>query len=154
MPITAKLSNKFYEKLGDDVANELVGLLNLVDTSYRQEFRELFEANFGRVEARLGAMDARLAGFEATMDARLAGFEATMDARLAGFEATMDARLSGLGSRLETRVHGVEGRMTDLEASLLAKMDAKLEALKSELLKWMFLFWVGTMGTVLAIVKL
>ena len=143
MPITAKLSNKFYEKLGDDVANELVGLLNLVDTSYRQEFRELFEANFGRVEARLGAMDARLAGFEATMDARLAGFE-----------ATMDARLSGLGSRLETRVHGVEGRMTDLEASLLAKMDAKLEALKSELLKWMFLFWVGTMGTVLAIVKL
>jgi len=33
-------------------------------------------------------------------------------------------------------------------------MDAKLSELKSELLRWMFLFWVGTMGTVLAIVKL
>jgi hypothetical protein len=96
MPITAKLSHKFYEKLGDDVANELVEWLNLVDTGYRQEFRELFEANFGRVEARMGA----------------------------------------------------------LEASLLARMDAKLEAMKSELLKWMFLFWVGTIGTVLAILKL
>jgi hypothetical protein len=96
MPTTAKLSHKFYEKLGDDVANELVEWLNLVDTGYRQEFRELFEANFGRVEARMGA----------------------------------------------------------LEASLLARMDAKLEAMKSELLKWMFLFWVGTIGTVLAILKL
>ena len=121
MPITAKLSTKFYEKLGDDVANELVEWLNLVDTSYRQEFRDLFEANFGRVEARLGAMDARIAGLEA---------------------------------RLETRISGVETRMADLEERLVARMDAKLEALKSELLKWMFLFWVGTMGTVLAIVKL
>ena len=63
-----------------------------MDASCRQEFRELFEANFGRVEARLGELEAR--------------------------------------------------------------MDAKLEGLKSELLRWMFLFWVGTMGTVLAILKL
>ena len=103
MPITAKLSNKFYERLGDDVANELVEWLNLVDTSYRQEFKELFEANFGRVEARLQAMEERIAQSEVRLEAR---------------------------------------------------MDAKLADLKSELLKWMFLFWVGTMGTVLAIVKL
>ena len=132
MPITAKLSNKFYEKLGDDVANELVEWLNLVDTSYRQEFRDLFDANFGRVEARLGAMDARIAGLEATLNARIAGFEA----------------------RVETRIAGVETRMSELETHLMARMDAKLADLKSELLKWMFLFWVGTMGTVLAIVKL
>jgi hypothetical protein len=99
--------------------------LNLVDTSYRQEFRELFEANFGRVEARIG-----------------------------GLEATMDARLNGLETRLDTRIRGVEARMSDLEVRLMARMDTKIEALKSELLKWMFLFWVGTMGTVLAIVKL
>ena len=110
MPITAKLSNKFYEKLGDDVANELVEWLNLVDTSYRQEFRELFQANFGRVEVRMDAL-----------------------------EAGMDALVA---------------RMDALEAKLLARMDAKLEAQKSELLKWMFLFWVGTIGTVLAILKL
>ena len=103
MPVTAKLSNKFYERLGDDVANELVEWLNLVDTSYRQEFKELFEANFGRVEARLQAMEERIAQSEVRLEAR---------------------------------------------------MDAKLADLKSELLKWMFLFWVGTMGTVLAIVRL
>ena len=114
MPITAKLSNKFYEKLGDDVANELVEWLNLVDTSYRQEFRELFEANFGRVEARLVAVEGRIALLEAH----------------------------------------VESRMSDMERRLEARMDSKLAELKSDLLKWMFIFWVGTMGTVLAMLKL
>jgi len=114
VPITAKLSNKFYEKLGDEVANELVDWLNLVDTSYRQEFRELFEANFGRVEARLQTMEARIAGLETVMSSR----------------------------------------MSDLETRLLALVDAKLEKQKSSLLTWMFVFWVGTMGTVLAMLKL
>ena len=45
-------------------------------------------------------------------------------------------------------------RMSDLETRLLARMDTKIEALRSDLLKWMFLFWVGTMGTVLAMLKL
>ena len=58
MPVTAKLSRKFYEKLGDDVANELVEWLNAVDTSYRQEFKDLFEANFGQVRAEMAQLRA------------------------------------------------------------------------------------------------
>jgi hypothetical protein len=50
----------------------------------------------------------------------------------------------------DTRFGGLEARMAAFEA----RMDAKLAELKAELLRWMFLFWVGTMGTVLAIVKL
>ena len=76
MPITAKLSRQFYEKLGDEVANELVSWFNAVDQSYREEFRDLFEANFGRVEARLRELDARV-------DARLERFEARVAQQLA-----------------------------------------------------------------------
>ncbi len=100
---TVKLSKRFYDALGEDVANELVEWLNAVDTSYRQEFRELFETNFARVEAEMDRLRSEMLG-----------------------------------------------RMDALEA----RVDAKLEGLKSELLRWMFLFWVGTMGTVLAILKL
>jgi len=39
MPVTAKLSQKFYERFGDDLANELVTWLNQVDATYRGEFR-------------------------------------------------------------------------------------------------------------------
>lgn len=81
MPVTAKLSRRFYEKLGDDVANELVEWLNQVDATYRGDLRELNELNFARFEA---------------------------------------------------------------------KLDAKLADLRSELLKWMFLFWVTTLGALIA----
>lgn len=53
MPVTAKLSRKFYEALGDDVANELVEWFNQVDATYRFDLRELNEINFARFDARL-----------------------------------------------------------------------------------------------------
>ncbi len=62
MPMTAKLSRGFYEKLGDEVANELVEWLNGMDTTYRQEFSDLFEANFGRLDARMETFRAEWRG--------------------------------------------------------------------------------------------
>ena len=92
MPVTAKLSRKFYEKFGDDLANELVEWFNQVDATYRSELRETNELNWLRFEAKL------------------------------------------------------EQRIADLRADL-----ARLE---SKLVRWMFLFWVGTLGTLVALLKL
>ena len=93
MPITAKLSRRFYEKLGDEVTNELVDWLNAVDQSYRQEFRELFQAHFGALEVRFRGLEARMEGFEREVTTRIAGFErevtARLDARMAGQEKTL-----------------------------------------------------------------
>jgi hypothetical protein len=33
VPVTAKLSRRFYEKFGDDIANELVDWFNMVDAT-------------------------------------------------------------------------------------------------------------------------
>ena len=75
MPVTAKLSRKFYEKLGDDVANELVEWFNLVDATYRSDLRELNELNFARfdakVEQRFAEFEAKLAHLEARLEKRL-----------------------------------------------------------------------------------
>lgn len=62
MPVTAKLSLKFYEKLGEDVANELVEWFNLVDATYRNDLRELNELNFSRFDAKLEQRIAELRG--------------------------------------------------------------------------------------------
>ena len=80
MPVTAKLSRKFYEKFGDELTNELVDWFNQVDATYRGDLRELNELNFARFDAKL---DQRVAG----LDARLEGLEARLDARMAKFEA-------------------------------------------------------------------
>ena len=101
MPVTAKSSRKFYEKFGDDIANELVEWFNAVDATYRSDLRELNELNFARFDAKLEQRIAELraelqtemrAGF-AQADARmLAGF-ARVDQRVAEFEARLTKRM-------------------------------------------------------------
>ncbi len=53
MPVTAKLSKKFYDTLGEDITNELVDWFNQVDATYRSELRDLNELNFARFDAKL-----------------------------------------------------------------------------------------------------
>ena len=103
MPVTARLSRKFYETFGDEIVNEFVDWFNAVDTTYRSHLLELNELNFAR-------------------------FKAEMDAR----EARIEARLVQLEARFYTR----------------------LAATESRILKWNFAFWLGTVGTLIAILKL
>jgi hypothetical protein len=53
VPVTAKLSRKFYEKFGDDIAGELVDWFNAVDLTYQTQLRELNELNWERFKATL-----------------------------------------------------------------------------------------------------
>jgi hypothetical protein len=62
MPVTARLSRRFYEKFGDDIVNELVEWLNQVDLTYRSELRELNDVNFTRFDAKLEQRLAELRG--------------------------------------------------------------------------------------------
>ena len=51
--MTAKLSKGFYDRFGDEIANELVEWFNSVDATYRGDLRDLNERNFVRFEAGL-----------------------------------------------------------------------------------------------------
>ena len=83
MPVTAKLSQQFYQKLGDELANELVDWFNAVDATYRADLREINELNFARFEA---------------------------------------------------------------------KLEQRLAELRSDLIKWMFVFWAGSTATTIGVV--
>ena len=60
LPVTAKLSRKFYERLGDDIAGELLDWFNAVDLTYQNQLRELNEMNWERFKAELHAQGAEL----------------------------------------------------------------------------------------------
>ena len=99
MPVTAKLSRKFYEKLGDDVANELVDWFNMVDATYRSDLRELNELNYARFDAKL---EQRIAELKAEFNSRITELRAEM--RL-GFK-NADVKLEQLETRLTKRMFG------------------------------------------------
>jgi hypothetical protein len=71
VPVTVKLTRKFYETFGEEIANELVDLLNSVDASYRSELRELNEHNFQRFDAKLEQLRAELSRDLARLESRL-----------------------------------------------------------------------------------
>jgi hypothetical protein len=98
MPVTAKLSRKFYERLGDDVANELVDWFNAVDETYRAQLKELNDLNWNRFE---GSMDARFAEFELLMDKRFSALELKLEQRFAAVDAKMEQRFAAVDARLE-----------------------------------------------------
>ena len=114
MPVTAKLSKKFYDTLGEDIANELVDWFNQVDATYRSELRDLNELNFAR-------------------------FDAKLEQRI----AEVKADIAVLHGKVESQVD-----------ALSSKIDTQSESLRAELIKWMFLFWLGTVATMLGFVSL
>jgi hypothetical protein len=95
VPVTARLSKRLYDVLGEDVANELVDWFNTMDLTprfargglYRADLRELNELNYAR------------------------------------FEAKLEQRLAELRAELRTEIAG----------------------LRTELVRWMFAFWVSTL---------
>lgn len=69
MPVTAKLSEAFYNRLGHQVADELVDWFNQVDATYRSDLRELNELNFARFDAK---QEARFAEFSRMFERQIA----------------------------------------------------------------------------------
>ena len=129
MPVTAKLSRKFYEKLGDEVANELVEWFNSVDATYRSDLRDLNELNFAR-------------------------FDAKVEQRWAQLDAKLEQRLAQVDAKLEQRVAELRAEMREG----FARVDQRFAEFETKLTKRLFAFWVTqaatTVGLVLGVVKL
>ena len=102
MPVTAKLSRKFYEKFGDDLANELVDWFNMVDATYRSELRELNELNYARFDAKL---EQRVAELRSDIQVGLERLETRLTKRLFGFWVAQAATTAALVFGVVKLVH-------------------------------------------------
>lgn len=110
IPVTAKLSRRFYDAFGDDLTNELVEWFNAVDLTYRTELRELNEVNFVRSDAKLAE------------------------------------GLAGVRSEFKQGIAGVRMATEALESRLRVELAVQ----KADTVKWMFLFWLGTIAVSVA----
>jgi len=105
VPVTARLSKRFYDVLGEDIANELVDWFNAVDLTphfargglYRADLRELNDLNFARFDAKL---EQRLAELRAELLTELrtaiAGLRAELVRWMFGFWVTTLLGIAGL----------------------------------------------------------
>ena len=134
MPVTAKLSRRFYDQLGDEVANELVNWFNAVDETYRNQLRELNELNWERFRSELRAAEASI--------------RAEMEKRFAEMDKRLDARFTAI----ETRLAALEARFPAFEERLDAKFDARFAQLETRIYRAMFAFWTATIIPLAALI--
>jgi hypothetical protein len=118
VPVTARLSKRFYDVLGEDIANELVEWFNAVDLTYRADLRELNELNFAR--------------FDAKLEQRLAGLRAELRQAIAELRAELRQDIAGSRLEMGQEIH---------------KLRTEMQHMRVELLRWMFGFWVTTLVT-------
>ena len=93
MTIAAKLSRKFYDRFGEDVANELVDLLNVIAANYKSDLREINDVSWTRFDAKL---EQRLAEVRADVRMDIQTLSADMK--------TLKAEVRGDLKALETRL--------------------------------------------------
>ena len=118
MPVTAKLSKLFYDRLGDAVANELVDWFNAVDATYRADLRELNELNFAR-------------------------FDAKLEQRVAELHAKLDARIERVAADLNGKIERVAADLNGKIDLMSAELKATLERRLGEQTRWLFLTWAS-----------
>lgn len=130
MATTPKLPLKLHERLGDEAMTELLTMFTDLGAESRAEFQEL------------RAADARL---EARMEA---GF-ADVRQEIADVRDDLEQQIAGLRDDLERQIADVRA---DLKQQI-ADLRPQIVSVQGELIKWTFLFWLGTIGIVLLLLR-
>ena len=134
MPVTARLSKKFYDRLGEDIAAELVDWFNQVDATYRSDLREVNELNFARFDAKL---EQRLAAFELHIERRFVALEVRVTKLEAAVSRLESAVREGFAA-IDARFAAVDGKIATVDARITTAVGAARESL----LRWMIGLWL------------
>ena len=130
MPVTARLSKRFYDRLGDDIANELVDWFNSVDATYRLDLKEQNELNFARFDAKV---EQRFAESDARRERHFAEVEIKWERRFADFESKWERRFADFESKWERRFADLRVEFAGLRVDFAAR--------ETRIVRWMFAFW-------------
>ena len=88
------------------------------------------------------------ATFRDEMRAEFAGFRAEMRAEFAQFRRELRTEMPTLvGTEVRTQLQEFEGR----QSAQFAAVRVEIEAVKSDLMKWSFVFWCGAVAAIAAL---
>jgi hypothetical protein len=105
------------------------------------KFSEEFYAKFGH-----RVVDGLVDWFNKVDVAYRSEFRELFEVHFARFDAKLEQRIAELRAELRSELHGEV-------AGLRAELSSKLAALETRLIRWMFLFWIGTIGTMIALLR-
>lgn len=114
------------DKLGDEGVDALVALINAADSQTKADVLTFVEEKF---ERRLSEEAAKFSG-------RLTEEVTRLDRRITEEVTKLDHRITEEVAKLDVK---------------LANLEVRIAEAKADLIRWMFIFWVGQLGAILGI---
>ncbi len=140
------------EKLGDEGAEALVELLNTVGYQERNNLLGLVEERFAR---RVGEESARLKAYisevKFALEEQIREVESRLEGRITEVESKLEKQIAEVESRLEGRITEGERKLEKQIVEVGAKFEVRLAQVRADLIRWMFIFWAGQIGVLVAL---
>ena len=133
MPVTARLLQRLHESLGDEATNDLFAWWEEAASVNRIAVREVADLYYARFDARL-------------------------EKGLAEVRSEMDKGLTEVRSEMAKGLAEVRSEIAVVRADMESKLRSGMAEQRADLVKWMFMFWIGTIvplaGLMIALTKL
>jgi len=103
---------------------------------------------------KMNGIDQRFTKLESKIDLRFITFESATNQRFIQNESNIDQRFSTFQSNIDQRFKDAESFNSQKFTEIKASIDTKIAEAKSDLTKWMFIFWASQMTITLGILLL
>ena len=140
------------EKLGDEGVEALVALINTADSQTMSNVLALAEEKFERrLSEEATKLSAHITELESRLNQWIGEVATRLDARITEEVARLDARITEEAARLNVRLTEEVARLDARIAGEAAQLNQRITEVKADVIRWMFLFWVGQIGALVGI---
>ncbi len=156
------------DTFGDDASEALVDLVNQLTEQSRQEtiafVEEKFERRLTEEFARLRSedlvyLDKRITEEIAGVKGEIAGLRSELLGEIASLRSELLGENANLRSELREENANLRSELREENANLRSELRGEIADLRTQmadyradLIRWMFIFWVGQLGAILAII--
>jgi len=132
------------DKLGEDGVDSLIELLNEVEKATRESSVLFVEEKFER------RLSEEIAGVKTDFEEKIA----EVKVEIARVEEKFERRLSEEIAGVKVEIAGVKAGLEEKIAYVKAELTKEIADVKAYLTRWMFIFWLGQVASVLGILAL
>ena len=157
-PLNIKLYDIARAKMNftDDDAMEFVSSIHEL-TDHRFEnlvTKELLSEKMNEINTRFNSLELSFEKKFNILDQRFITFESATNQRFIQNQSNIDQRFSTFQSNIDQRFKDAESFNNQQFTEVKASIDTKIAEAKSDLTKWMFIFWASQMTITLGILLL
>ena len=157
-PLNIKLYDIARAKMNftDDDAMEFVSSIHELNDHRFENLvtKELLSEKMNEINTRFNSLELSFEKKFNILDQRFITFESATNQRFIQNQSNIDQRFSTFQSNIDQRFKDAESFNNQQFTEVKASIDTKIAEAKSDLTKWMFIFWVSQMTITLGILLL